>query len=628
MLLFPCKKFRLTCVFSVIFITTSLWLAHPVLPQEDEPAPKRVLALFVFRQGLPWAYRIEESMRAALKERATIPIELNVEHADRERFSEKEYRSRLIDLYRYKYARQKMDMVLAVGDGSADLLLEYGQELFGDIPVVLITAQQKQVSPEKLTPRMTALTWGFDFLNTAKLIRQILPDTRTIYVVSGRSLTDREIKKTAMKELTGKLDGLTLRWLDDFSKEELLSKSSQLPEHSAIYYLTVFRDNKGDSFIPREFLADLSADANVPVFGLVNTYLGYGMVGGYLLSATNQGQRYADIILRVLAGKSLLDQSFMGRDNQPMFDWRELNRWSINANRLPADSVILNREQSIWKDHRGEVVAVILIIGLQALGLVFVIIQHRKRNRAEEIAQRLRDERAHISRLLAMEETAASLAHELNQPLSAVRTYAQAARRFLRSEPLKLDKLDKALAGVITGNRHAEDVIGRIRKALKKEIPQKTHLKAGEMIEAVQVLVRKQAAAANIVLRVKISPQLPPLYGDRIQLQQVLFNLVLNAIEAMSKTPGADRLIVLQAFQETDDLVTISVRDSGKGLDGYEEDRLFDAFYTSKPDGMGIGLAISRSIIEEHKGRLWFSRNPDSGLTFFFTVPVYLKETP
>ena len=616
------------CLILSIIALASLWSGAVISAQDTKPVPKRVLAIFVFKQSMPWPYYVEQSLRAALTSNPTYPIELDVEYADQLTFSKKEYLAKVIDLYRYKYkfSNKKVDLVLVLGDESADLMLEFGEVLFGDVPVALITLEQKSVPQKLLKPNMVSLLYGFDLTKMGPLIQDLLPKTKNIFVISGTSLTDRKFKNLAVEALA-EFDGrFTIHYLDDFSVEELFLKVSQLPEDSAIIFLTVFRDANGQSFVPRNIMSKVSEKANAPMFGVIDTYLGHGLVGGNLLSADYQGKRYAEIAEKMLKGEPLTNLKFMGKANQMMFDWRQLKRWSIDEERLPAGSIVSYREPSIWTDHKWEIVGIFVIVFSQTFALIALILQHRRRSRAEKENQRLRDERAHISRVLAMGEIAASLAHELNQPLSAIRSYAQAAQRFLGNDPSEPDEAGKALAGIIAGNRRAEEVIKRIRMALKKEPFKQSRLDVKDLIQEVLMLVRRKADEQHVSLRLDLAAGLPPVFGDRIQLQQVLFNLVINGIEAMADEGDGHRKIVVQALREKSDAVIISVRDSGVGIDEKQGDILFDAFYTTKPEGMGIGLSISRSIIEDHGGRLWAARNPDKGTTFSFTVPIYEED--
>ena len=590
---------------------------------DPELKPKQVLALFVFKQGLPWTNRVEESMRAALKTKSNYPIKLNVEHADQARFPEKAYRSKIIDLYRYKYSKQKMDLVIGVGEESVSLLLEHGKELFGDVPMVLITTKYFNLPPGRMTPNMMHYTWGFDFVKTGKIIQDLLPKTKHLYVISGTSSTDKQLTHLAGEALSESEGRFTIHYLDDFSFEDLLLKVTQLPEDSAIFFLSLFRDVNGESFVPRDILPAIAEKANAPTFGIVDLYLGHGIVGGNLLSADSQGKKYIEIIDKILKGESLTNWTYEKNANQAIFDWRQLKRWSIDEDRLPAGSIIRYREASLWLDHKWEIVGIFLIICIQALALLALIVQHRRRCRAEEESQRLRDECAHISRVMSMGEIAASLAHELNQPLSAIRSYAQAAQRFLANDPAEPEEACRALAGIVVGNRRAEEVIKRIRMALKKEPFNRVRLNVKEVIQEVIMLLNSKARDQNILLRLELAADLPPVLGDHIQLQQVLFNLIINAIEAMGDKGNGYREIVVLAVRVKSDFVTLSVRDSGVGIDEKEGEILFDTFYTTKTEGMGMGLSISRSIIEEHGGRLWATRNLDKGSTFSFTVPIY-----
>lgn len=608
----------------MIILTAALCSAANISAQNYKPPSKRVLAIFVFKQSMPWPYQLERSLRAALTTNPSYPIELDVEFADQLTFSKEDYLAKVIDLYsyKYKYSKQKVDLVLVLGDESANLMLEYGRVLFGDIPVALITIEQKKLPPALLKLNIVSLMWGFDLTKMGPLIHDLLPKTRNLYVISGSSLTDRKFKKLTAEALD-EFDGpFTTHYLDDLVVEDIFLKVSQLPENSAIIFLTIFRDASGRSFVPRDIMTQVSEKANAPTFGVIDAYLGRGIVGGHLLSAEIQGRRYAEIAKKMLSGTPLTESIYKENANKMMFDWRQLKRWSIDVDRLPTGSIIRYRQPSVWVDHKWTIVFIIVIIATQSIALLGLIIQRRRSNLAKAETQRLQDERAHTSRVLAMGEIAASLAHELNQPLSAIRSYAQAAQRFLTNSPAEPNEAGKALAGVVAGNRRAEEVIKRIRMALKKEPFKRAHLEVKDLIQDVIVLVRGKADEKNTSLNIKLTSDLPPLFGDRIQLQQVLLNLIINGIEAMTDGDGDHREVFVQAIREKPDVVTISVRDSGIGIADNQETILFDAFYTTKPEGMGMGLSISRSIIEDHGGRLWATKNPEKGTTFFFTVPI------
>jgi C4-dicarboxylate-specific signal transduction histidine kinase len=240
---------------------------------------------------------------------------------------------------------------------------------------------------------------------------------------------------------------------------------------------------------------------------------------------------------------------------------------------------------------------------------------------AEMETGRLRQELAHISRVTLMGELTASLAHELNQPLTAIASNAHAGERYLAFPVPRLDEVREILADVAADARRAGEVIHRLRALLKKDATRFRPLDLNEVIREVVALTRTDAIIRHQPITLTLAPDLPPVLGDRVQLQQVLLNLVLNGMDAMAEQAQAARQLTIQTVSEAT-AVRVGVRDQGPGIPADRLEELFDAFFTTKPNGMGMGLAISRSIVEGHGGRIWAENNPEGGATFWLTVPV------
>jgi PAS domain S-box-containing protein len=261
------------------------------------------------------------------------------------------------------------------------------------------------------------------------------------------------------------------------------------------------------------------------------------------------------------------------------------------------------------------------IIGYQS-----AVLDITKRKQMEKKSQLLQEELAHASRVLSMGEIAASLAHEINQPLTAIRSYAQAAQRLIVHDTPNLDEVGKILTGIVAGNRRAEEVIQRIRMVMKNEQFERSCADLKKLIKEMVSFVRRNAEEHKISLRIDLDAEIPQVFGDRIRLQQVVLNLLLNGLEAINAGGDGFRELVVRAWKDEPDVVTISVQDSGTGVDEKNKDRIFDSFFSTKPQGMGMGLSISRSIIEDHGGRLWVTQNPVQGATFSFTVPIHKED--
>lgn len=249
-----------------------------------------------------------------------------------------------------------------------------------------------------------------------------------------------------------------------------------------------------------------------------------------------------------------------------------------------------------------------------------------QRKEAESELQRNRQELAHVSRISTMGELAASLAHELNQPLTAILGNAQAAQRFMAANPVDLEEVREILKDIVQDDSRASEVIQRMRALVKKEEVAFAPLDIAEVTHDVARLIHTDAVLLNVDVAVELDLALPLVLGDRVQLQQVVLNLMLNAFDAMKDCPANERRVVLRAEPNDARAVRVAVRDRGIGLSGGKLDKIFQPFYTTKRDGLGMGLSISRSIVEDHGGRLWAANNPDRGATFYFTVPASIQK--
>jgi C4-dicarboxylate-specific signal transduction histidine kinase len=234
--------------------------------------------------------------------------------------------------------------------------------------------------------------------------------------------------------------------------------------------------------------------------------------------------------------------------------------------------------------------------------------------------QRAQAELAHANRVATMGQLTASIAHEVSQPIAAAVTNAHAASRWLRAQPPNLEEVRQALGRISENGERAGEVIGRIRSLIKKAPPRTGRLDLNEAVLEVIALTRSELLRQGVSLQTRLARGLPRVDGDRIQLQQVILNLILNAMEAMRGTDEAARELQISTGRDAADCVLVTVRDSGPGLDPKDVDRVFQAFYTTKADGLGLGLAICRSIIEAHGGRLWASANEPRGAAFQFTL--------
>jgi PAS domain S-box-containing protein len=325
-----------------------------------------------------------------------------------------------------------------------------------------------------------------------------------------------------------------------------------------------------------------------------------------------------------------------GRLNRTMLtppDWRDLDARNI------AEMELIGTLAPVEKEYlRKDGSRVPVLIGAATFeeganqGVGFVLdLTDRKRAEAEARSsesryQEIQLELAHANRLDTMGLLTASIAHEINQPIAGVYTAARAALRWLANEPPAVEKARSSLERIARDADRAGNVIGRIRALVKKAPPRKESLNIGEAIREVVVLTNSEALKNQIAVKTHLAEGLPLIQGDRVQLQQVLLNLIVNAIQAMAADADGGRNVLITAAPAEPNGVLVALADSGPGLDPANLEHVFDAFYTTKPEGLGIGLSICRSIIDAHGGRLWVSANQPRGSVFQFTLPARAAE--
>jgi PAS domain S-box-containing protein len=304
-------------------------------------------------------------------------------------------------------------------------------------------------------------------------------------------------------------------------------------------------------------------------------------------------------------------------------EWRDQHdRWWIPEMKMTGS--VRPYEQEYFRKDGSRVPVLVGATSLNDMrnqGVAFVL-DLTERKRSEQALRQAQAELAHLTRLTTMGELTASIAHEINQPLATVATHASAGLRWLSHQPPNLDEARACLQQTIRESHRAGNVITRIRALVKKSTPIKVRLDLHEVIQEVVAIIGSEAARHTVLVRTELAAGLPPVHGDRVQVQQVVLNLAVNGIDALKAVSGRPRELWIRSQPHQPGWVLISVQDTGIGLDSKAFERVFEAFYTTKAEGMGMGLSISRSIIEAHGGQLWPSANDPHGATFQFTLPT------
>ena len=395
---------------------------------------------------------------------------------------------------------------------------------------------------------------------------------------------------------------------------------------SAIFYLTFGTDAQGGAYADERVLADLHATANAPMFGVQSRMLGHGVVGGTMMSIDDLARSTADVAIRILNGAPPGSIRVPPQPpGQPIFDWRELQRWGIPESRLPAGSVVRYRSPSLWSEYKVTVLSAVGALVVQSLLIVGLLYQRRARQRAEIDSRRNLALAADASRRQTMSALTSSIAHELGQPLSSMIHNAQALQMMITADRATPDTIGEILSDIRSQGVQATQIIDRHRTMLRSRQLDKKPIDLHAVIAESLALVGHDMRARQIEATVNLSSNPCVISGDQVLLQQVLVNLVINAMDAMAETPPARRRVTISTEVRAAD-VDVSVRDTGTGLPAHINGTLFTPFVTTKAHGLGIGLTIARTIVDAHGGTIDAHNNPEGGATF--TVTLRRSETP
>jgi signal transduction histidine kinase len=554
-----------------------------------------------------------------------IKININTEYLDLSRYNDLDYIRMMVDIFHHKYSELNIDLIITVFEPAFNFVIRYNQELFPDVPIISGGIERLSVEDEDLKPNISGVFQGDNaYKQTLELVLNLHPETRHAVVVAGSGFLEQSWLMPARKTFNQYKDRLEFTYLTGLSLNEIQNKVKKLPTNTVVLYFPVLEDTTGKAYIGVEVLSIISEASSVPVYSFWEIMLGHGIVGGYINSFPVQAKTTAELGLGILEGIPSGDIPFVQKsDLKYMFDWRQLKRWSIPEDKLPPGSIIEFREYSFWEKYIVQIIIIFSFILFQTLIIGYLLIQRKRRRQAEIEAQVRRDELNYVSRLVTLGELSASLAHELNQPLSAILANAYTARRYLSGDQTDLMELGEILDDIILDDNRAADIIKKLRALMRNDEVQLKSFDINEIIQGVVKFINHEISSKNIKLELILEDGLPNINGDVIHLEQVVLNLVLNGIESMQSLHHKSRQLTISTVKHDDRRVRVSVRDQGSGIEESHFSSIFEAFYTTKPEGMGMGLAICRSIIEMHNGQLWAENNPDRGTTFSFTLSIF-----
>lgn len=591
--------------------------------------PKRVVVLYWDNKDFPGNIRFEESFKTRLQLPQRQDVEYFPEYFELSRFPEEKHILSFRDYLEAKYTNRTVDVVVASADGPLNFLLKYRADIFPNSSIVFVANDPPKPDALTIWPGATGIRYQNSYRETLDLALRLHPKTDHVFVVSGSPQRDRRYERAAQVELFDYGD-LEITYLTDLPLPELIGTTKSLPPNSVILYVWQQALNEQGKLLESyEVLNRIAPEASAPIYGFGTVILGSGIVGGYLQGPEMNGAKAAELAERILSGVPAREIPVERAQRVPMFDWRQLRRWSVAEKSLPPDSVVRFKEFTFWELYKWRIVAGITLIFLQAAFIVVLLVERRRRRRAKEALDLLNAEleeriAARTSALNAktreLETFAYSVAHDLKAPLRGIDGYS---RLLLEDHFESLNDEGRSFLETIQGS--TEEMSQLIDDLLEYSRLERRELKSDrvELGPLIKTMVeQKRREATDNAIDFVVSVNGGSVVTDTNGLIQSLRNYLDNAVKFTGQIPNP-RIEV--GSKETAQNHLIWVRDNGVGFDMKDHDRIFNIFQRLNPSeqypGTGIGLAIVRKAMERMGGRAWAESKSGHGATFYLEIP-------
>lgn len=614
---------RLTLCLMLACLAAWALLSHS--QNADASRHRRVMLLFDGNLLQPSVQKQSALTQEAIAAVAGSDVEFFAEDIDSRLLQDARQEERFISLLQSRYATAVPDLVVAHGQ-MQEFIRRNRARLWPEqrwMMVGVVATQGSNDIPEGIPGTGIAM----DVAGTIALARALQPQLRRLFVVSGSASSDRQLLSLAQPQLEKLRTDLDVRILPEGSFADLQSAVKDLPRDAALLQMPVTHDAAGRTLDPAEALRQIAAAASVPSYSPFEGSIGAGALGGAVANVADQQVQIGHIAGQLLRDNvTALPVALMtAAPSLCAVDWKQVQRWNIQPRSIPGECSQRFREPEFWQSYRAPL-SVIGMVGVLLLGLVVALLMERRRK--HEIEGEMTQQRAqlaHAARLATVGELSASIAHEIAQPLAAILSNAEAGEKLLSSGRGSRQDIHDILAAIREDDERACVVIQRLRDLLRRSPVRMQPVDINESIGLVVRLISGNAGQRGVQIDARLDPGLPRVRGDVVQLQQVLLNLIMNAVEAMSGSPLERRRVLVDSSVHPDGTVEVSVRDRGHGIPADQLRHIFEPFFSTKQDGMGLGLSISRSIVSAHGGRLW-AESGREGTALRFTLVACEQE--
>jgi signal transduction histidine kinase len=581
-----------------------------------------VLILDATDTNSPWGLAFRSTIRSEISGGSKTPVAIYSEVLELGRFNSPRYQEVLRTFLREKYRDRPIGAIVVHGSLALQIFLRMRDELWPGVPVVFAFLDRQTLAQLSLPPDITGTTFQLTLRNVVAAARALVPNLKRIALVGTRFDRDpfRSHFTQELASLAGEIEFIDLM---DLPLGEVQKRVASLSDDTVVYYSNIYPVGQQTTLMLADVVPFLARESNRPVLTDNEKFIGLGSVGGIVGVPELMAIESAKRALRLLDGEPASQMPIAAVDfSRPIFDWRQLQRFNISEARLPPGSDIRFRSPTAWDLYRWQILLIVAVVLMQGLMISGLLIEHRRRRLAEVESRRRLLEVMHLNRVATAGEMSASIAHEINQPLAAIVSSANASLRWLANSAPNLEGISAALKRIVSDGHRASQVIESVRTLVKKDAQEKTLNNLNDIVGEVLALLRSELTDHQVAVKSVLTEDYARVLADRTQLQQVILNLVKNAIEAMTTVTDRARILRIGSGAKENGEVFITIEDSGSGIDPKVMDRIFEPFFTTKSHGMGMGLSICRTIVEAHDGRLTAVTAHPHGSVFQVILPI------
>jgi signal transduction histidine kinase len=601
------------------FVASVLPLLGTVL-HADTPA-RQFLVIYEHHSSLIANIEISRGIEDRLAEALPTEREVYSVYLDSARFPSNPSSAHFLGQLEDNFSGVSFDAVLAVGPAALTFSLENRGDLAPGAPILFTGIAEQGISEAALPPDVGGVYRAYDMARLVEFAMELQPEASRIVVMAGTAGFDRDLAERARNALGSRFAGLPVSHVSGLSLAEYVEEAQGYDRNAILLLLTFLRDGTGRTMLPSDAARAIAAASGAPTYGFHSTYLEAGVTAGHVTTFPEIGGILADMALGAIEGGGGARLPIAEAPAADVVNWPQLARFGIDTSLVPPDARRLYYDPPVWQRYRREISIAFFVLLLQTATIAALLMQmHRKKRLTTEL-EAGRRELAYAARGSQLGQLSGAIAHELNQPLTAILSNAQAAARTLRSSDPDLLEISEILSDIIDDDRRAAAIIRQLRRLMKEGDVDFEAIDLDEVVAATLELSHSELVARRTDVEFKRSGERLSIHGNMTQLQQVVLNLLLNAADAMRGLPPDKRQVLVETKADGEASCQLAVSDRGPGLSMEEASAAFKPFVTSKCDGLGLGLSICLSIAKAHGGTLAFDQKVVSGSRIVLTIP-------